>query len=85
MDMNNNRIATLPEGDSRARSYNVDTDEKDLKGSSKSELIGLLLKRERDGQANEFENSIVPQPKQEGLLPSKGINSYEGLIIKPPE
>ena len=63
---------------------------RDLKKRTKSQLIKLLLKQEKNGHAqkqiaNEFENSIVSPPKQEESLPRKSINNYEDLIIKPPE
>ena len=58
---------------------------KDLKRLSKSQLIKLLIKQEKNGQVNEFENSIVPQPKQEESLPGKSVNGYKDLIIEPPE
>ena len=68
----------------------MNMNKRDLKKLTKSQLIKLLLKQEKDGQAqkqiaNEFENSIVSQPKQEESLPPKSFNNYEDLIIEPPE
>ena len=69
---------------------NMNMNKKNLKKLSKSQLIKLLLKQDENGQAqkqiaNEFENSIVPQPMQEELLSGKKVNNYEDLIIEPPE
>ena len=59
---------------------------KDLKRLSKSQLIKLLLKQEAKKKiANEFENSIVSQSKQEESVPRKSVNNYEDLTIEPPE
>ena len=55
---------------------------KDLKRLSKSQLIKLLIKQEKNGQANEFENSIV---SQEVSVSHKSVNDYEDLITEPPE
>ena len=91
MDMNKkDHITTLPKRGLKTRSYNMDMNKKDLKRLSKSQLIKLLLKQEKSGQAqkqiaNEFENSIVPQPKQEESLAGNSVNSYKDLIIEPPE
>ena len=68
---------------------NMNMNKKNLKQLSKSQLIKLLLKQDENGQAqkqiaNEFENSIVPQPKQEESLPGKSVNGYKDLIIEPP-
>ena len=68
----------------------MNMNKKNLKKLSKSQLIKLLLKQDENGQAqkqiaNEFENSVVPQPKQEDSLPGKSVNNYEDLIIEPPE
>ena len=57
---------------------------RDLKKLTKSQLIKLLLKKEKQ-TANEFENSIVSPPKQEESLPGKSVNNYKDLIIEPPE
>ena len=64
---------------------NSDMNKRDLKKLTKAQLIRLLLKQEKNGQAqkqiaNEFENSIVSPPKQEESLPRKSVNNYE-----PPE
>ena len=53
---------------------------RDLKKLTKSQLIKLLVKQEKNGQAqkqiaNDFENSIVSPPKQEESLPHKSMNS----------
>ena len=63
---------------------------RDLKKLTKSQLIKLLLKQQKDGQAgkqiaSEFENSIISSPKQGESLPRKSVNNYEDLIIEPPE
>ena len=81
----NNYITILPKRDLKTSSYKMNMNKKDLKRLSKSQLIKLLIKQERNGQAYEFENSIVPQLKQEESLPGKSVNSYEDLIIEPPE
>ena len=81
MNMNdNNYITTLPKRVLKTSSYKMNMNKKDLKKLSKSQLIKLLLKQEKNGQANEFENSIVSPPKQEESLPRKSVNNYE-----PPE
>ena len=69
---------------------NMNMNTKNLKNLSKSQLIKLLLKQNENGQAqkqiaNEFENSIVPQPKQEKSVPRKSVNDYENIILPPPE
>ena len=61
---------------------NMNMNKSNLKKLTKSQLIKLLLKQEKDGQiqkqiANEFENSIVSPPKQEESLPRNSINNYE--------
>ena len=76
----NNYITTLPKRDLKTSSYKMNMNKKDLKKLSKSQLIKLLLEQEKNGQANEFENSIVSPPKQEESLPRKSVNNYE-----PPE
>ena len=68
----------------------MNMNKQNLKKLSKSQPIKLLFKQDENGQAqkqtaNEFENSIVPQPKQEELLSGKSVNSHEDLIIEPPE
>ena len=63
----------------------MNMNKKNLKKLSKSQLIKLLLKQEKNEQASEFENSIVSPPKQEESHPRKDINNYEDLIIEPPE
>ena len=63
----------------------MNMNKKNLKKLSKSQLIKLLLKQEKNGQANEFENSIVSPPKQEESLPRKSVNEYKDLIIEAPE
>ena len=84
--MNDNNYKTiLDKRDLNTSSYKMNMNKKDLKRLSKSQLIKLLIKQEKSGQANEFENSVVLQPKQEESLPGKNINSYEDLIIEPPE
>ena len=50
----------------------------------------MLLKQDENGQAqkqiaNDYENSIVSQSKQEGSVPRQSANDYEDLIIEPPE
>ena len=81
MNMNDkNYITTLPKRDLKTSSYKMNMNKKDLKKLSKSQLIKLLLEQEKNGQANEFENSIVSPPKQEESLPRKSVNNYE-----PPE
>ena len=40
----------------------MNMNKKDLKRLSKSQLIKLPIKQEKNKQANEFENSVVPQP-----------------------
>ena len=67
----NNHITTLPKMDLKTSSYKINMNKKDLKRLSKFQLIKLLIKQEKNGQANEFENSVVPQPKQEESLPGK--------------
>ena len=69
---------------------NMNMNKRDLKKLTKSQLIKLLLKQEKYGQAQkqivkEFENSIVSPPKQEESLPRKSVNGYKDLIIEPPE
>ena len=81
----NNHIMTLPKRDLKTSSYKMNTNKKDLKRLSKSQLIKLLIKQEKNGQANEFENSVVPQQRQVESLPGKSINGYKDLIIEPPE
>ena len=81
----NNYITTLPKRGLKTSSYKMNMNKKDLKRLSKSQLIKLLIKQEKDGQANEFENSIVSQSKQEESVPHKSVNDYEDLIIEPPE
>ena len=81
----NNYITILPKRDLKTSSYKMNMNKKALKRLSKSQLIKLLIKHEKNGQANEFENSIVPQPKQEESLPAKSVNNYEDLIFEPPE
>ena len=81
----NNYITTLPKRDLKTSSYKMNMNKKDLKKLSKSQLIKLLLKQEKNGQAqkqiaNEFENSLVSPPKQEESLPRQSVNEYE-----PPE
>ena len=89
MNMNdNNHITTLPKRGLKTRSYKVNMNKKNLKKLSKSQLIELLLKQDKNGQAqkqiaNNYENSIVSQSKQE--VPRKSVNNYEDLIIEPPE
>ena len=78
-----NYMTTLPKRDLKTSSCKMNMNKKDLKRLSKSQLIKLPIKQGKNGQANEFENSIVPQPKQQESL--TGVNSYEDLIIKPPE
>ena len=61
---------------------NSDMNKRDLKKLTKAQLIRLLLKQEKNGQAqkqiaNEFENSMVSLPKQEESLPRKSVNNYE--------
>ena len=68
----------------------MNMNKRDLKKQTKSQLIKLLLKKEKDGQtqkliANDFENSVVSPPKQEESLSGKSVNNYEYLIIEPPE
>ena len=65
--------------------YEYEYEQEESQNLSKSQLIKLLLKQDENGQAqkqiaNEFENSIVPQPNQEESLPGKSVNNY-----KPPE
>ena len=60
----------------------MNMNKRDLKKLTKSQLIKLLLKQEKNGQAqkqiaDEFENSIVSLPMQEESLPRKSINNYE--------
>ena len=90
----NNYITTLPKRDLKTSSYKMSMNKKNLKKLSKSQLIKLLLKQDENGQAqnkqslqvlNECENPIVSPPNQEESLPCKSINSYEDLIIEPPE
>ena len=81
----NDYITILHKRGLKTNSYKMNMNKKDLKRLSKSQLIKLLIKQEKNGQANEFENSIVPQPKQEESLPGKSINGYKDLIIEPPE
>ena len=82
MNMNDNDYITiLPKRGLKTNSYKMNMNKKDLKRLSKSQLIKLLIKQEKNGQADEFENSIVPQPKQEESLPGKSINGYKDLII----
>ena len=81
----NNYITTLPKRDLKTSSYRMNMNKKDLKRLSKSQLIKLLIKQEKNGQANKFENSIVSQSKQEESVPHKSVNDYEDLIIEPPE
>ena len=78
-------MTTLPKRDLKTISYIMNMNKKDLKRLSKFQLIKLFIKQEKNGQANEFENSIVPQPKQEESLTGKSVDSYEDLIIEPPE
>ena len=86
MNMNdNNYITTLPKRDLKTSSYRMNMNKKDLKRLSKSQLIKLLIKQEKNGQANKFENSIVSQSKQEESVLHKSVNDYEDLIIEPPE
>ena len=77
----NNYITILPKRDLKTSSYEMNMKKKDLKRLSKSQLI----KQEKNGQANELENSIVPQPKQEKLLQGKSVNSYEPPEQRPPK
>ena len=68
----------------------MNMNKRDLKKLTKSQLIKLLLKQEKDGQAekqiaNKFDNSIVSSPKQGESVPGKSVNDYENLIIEPPE
>ena len=66
MNMNdNNYMMTFLKRDLKTSLYKMNMNKKDLKRSSKSQLIKLLIKQGKNGQANEFENSVVPQPKQE--------------------
>ena len=81
----NNYITILPKKGLKTSSYKMNMNKKDLKRLSKSQLIKLLIKQEKNGQANEFENSVVPQPKKEESLPCKSVNGYKDLIIEPPE
>ena len=81
----NNYITTLLKRDLKTSSYKMNMNKKNLKKLSKSQLIKLLLKQEKNGQANEFENSIVSPPKREGSLLFKRVNEYKDLIIEPPE
>ena len=81
----NNYITILPKRGLKTSSYKMNMNKKDLKRLSKSQLIKLLIKQEKNEQANEFENSVVPQPKQEESLPGKSVNNYEDLIIEPQE
>ena len=81
----NNYITTLPKRDLKTSSYGMNMNKKDLKRLSESQLIKFLIKQEKNGQANEFENSMVLQSKQEESVPHKSINDYEDLIIEPPE
>ena len=60
----------------------MNMNKRDLKKLTKSQLIKLLLKQEKNGQAqkqiaDEFENSIVSLPMQEESIPRKIINNYE--------
>ena len=81
----NNYITTLPKRGLKTSSYKMNMNKKDLKRLSKSQLIKLLIKQEKDGQANEFENSVASQSKQEESVSHKSVNDYEDLIIEPPE
>ena len=91
MNMNdNNYVTTLPERDLETSSYKMNMNKKNLKKLSKSQLIKLLLKQDENGQAqkqnaNDYENTIVSQSKQEESVPHKSIDDYEDLIIEPPE
>ena len=81
----NNYITTLSKRYLKTSSYRMNMNKKDLKRLSKSQLIKLFIKQEKNGQANKFENSTVSQLKQEESVPHKSINDYEDLIIEPPE
>ena len=91
MNMNdNNYFTTLPQKDLKTSSYKMNMNKKNLKKLSESQLIKLLLKQDENGQAqkqiaNDYENSIVIQSKQEESVPRKSINDYEDLIIEQPE
>ena len=91
MSMNDNDyIKTLPKRDLKTSSYKMNMNKKDLKKLSKSQLIKLLLKQDENGEAqkqnaNDYENSVVSQSKQEESVPRKSVNDYEDLIIEPPE
>ena len=63
---NNNYITTLPKRDLKTSSYKMNMNKKDLKKLSKSQLTKLLLKQEKNGQAqkqttNEFENNLLSE------------------------
>ena len=80
MDMN---IVTLPKKGLKTRPYSMDMNKKDLKRSSKSQLIKLLIKRDS------VNKPIPPQRtgKWENVKPKpilrKSVN--EDLILPPPE
>ena len=86
MDMNNNHIMTLPKRDLKTRSYNMDMNKKDLKRLRKSQLIKLLIKQEKDGQAQK----PIPPPrtgKWESVKPKPVLRESvnEDIILPPPE
>ena len=80
---------TLTKRDLKTSSYKMNMNKRNLKKLSKSQLIKLLLKQDENGQAqkqiaNDYENCIVSQSKQEESVPRKSVNDYEDLIIEPP-
>ena len=63
----------------------MNMNKRDLKKLTKSQLIKLLLKQEKNGQvqkqiANEFENSIVSLPKQEESFPRGALMVTKTLL-----
>ena len=76
----NDYIMILPKRGLKTSSYKMNMNKKDLKRLSKSQLIKLLIKQEKNGHANEFENSIVPQPKQEESLQVRALMVTKTLL-----
>ena len=83
MNMNEEgQITTFPKRGLKTRSYNMDMNKKDLKRSSRSQLIKLLLKQVAKKQiTNEFDNSIASPSNQEKSVPHKSINDYEDIVL----
>ena len=60
MNMNdNNYMTTLPKRDLKTSSYKMNMNKKDLKKLSKSQLIKLFLKQEKNGRAQK----PIPPPR----------------------